>query len=89
MVPPVVKALFEDDGAFRGVSCGEDEYLGLSWSPIQACDGVRVWGLSKMMDMGLAERPKERMRVDLGFSGLDSDERPKFVKALGALGLPI
>ena len=27
--------------------------LGLSWSPIQACDGVRVWGLSKMMDMGL------------------------------------
>ena len=46
-------------------------------------------GLSKMMDMGLAERPKERMRVGLGFSVLNSDERPKFVKALGALGLPI
>ena len=42
-----------------------------------------------MMDMDQAERPKEKMRVDLGFSGLDSDERPKFVKALGALGLPI
>ncbi|RVX08330.1 hypothetical protein CK203_017616 [Vitis vinifera] len=27
--------------------------LGLSWSPIQACDGVSVWGLSKMMVMGL------------------------------------
>ena len=39
--------------------------------------------------MDQAERPKEKMRVDLGFSGLDSDERPKFVKALGALGLPI
>ena len=37
----------------------------------------------------MAEWPKENMRMDLGFSGLDSDERPKFVKALGALGLPI
>ena len=57
ILPPVVKALFEDDVAFSGVSCGEDEYLGLSWSPIQACDGVRVRGLSKMMDMGLVGSP--------------------------------
>ena len=32
--------------------------LGLSWGPIQACDGVRAWGLSKMMDMGLVGKPK-------------------------------
>ena len=37
----------------------------------------------------MAEGPKEKLRMDLGFSGLDSYERPKFVKALGALGLPI
>ena len=37
ILPPVVKAPSEDDVAFRGVSCGEDEYLGLSWSPTQAC----------------------------------------------------
>ena len=33
------------------------------------------------------ERPKERMRIDLDFSGLDPKEKPKFVKALIALGL--
>ena len=27
--------------------------------------------------------------MDLGFSGLDSNERPNFVKAFGVLGLPI
>ena len=37
----------------------------------------------------MAEWPKEKGRLDLGLSGLDSDERPKFLKALGALGLPI
>ena len=31
--------------------------LGLSWSPIQACDGVSVWGLSKIMVMGLVGSP--------------------------------
>ena len=37
----------------------------------------------------MAERPKENMRMDLDFSGLDPKEKPKFVKALIALGLPI
>ena len=35
----------------------------------------------------MAEWPKEKRRMDLGFSGLDSEEKPKFVKALIALGL--
>ena len=37
----------------------------------------------------MAERPKENMSMDLDFSGLDPKEKPKFVKALIALGLPI
>ena len=37
----------------------------------------------------MAKRPKEKMRMDLNFSGLDPKEKPKFVKALIALGLPI
>ena len=32
---------------------------------------------------------QREMRVDLGFRGLDPVERPKFVKTLGVLGLPI
>ena len=32
---------------------------------------------------------QRKMRVDLGFRVLDLDERPKFVKALGVLGLPM
>ena len=35
------------------------------------------------------ERPKERMSMDLGFNGLGPKEKPKLVKALIALGLPI
>ena len=37
----------------------------------------------------MAKWPKEKRRMDLGFSGLDLEEKPKFVKALIALGLPI
>ena len=37
----------------------------------------------------MAERPKEKMTMDLDFSGLGPKEKPKFVKALIALGLPM
>ena len=37
----------------------------------------------------MAEGPKEKMSMDLDFSGLGPKEKPKFVKALIALGLPI
>ena len=37
----------------------------------------------------MAERPKERMSMDLGFNVLGPKEKPKFVKALIALGLSI
>ena len=37
----------------------------------------------------VAEGPKEKMSMDLDFSGLGLKEKPKFVKALIALGLPI
>ena len=37
----------------------------------------------------MAKRPKEKLRMDLDFSGLDPKEKPKFVKALIALGLHI
>ena len=37
----------------------------------------------------MAEWPKEKRRMDLGFSRLDLEEKPNFVKALIALGLPI
>ena len=37
----------------------------------------------------MAERPKEKMSMDLDFNGLDPKEKPKFVKALIAFGLPI
>ena len=36
----------------------------------------------------MAEGPKEKMSMDLDFSGLGPKEKPKFVKALIALGLP-
>ena len=37
----------------------------------------------------VVEGPKEKMSMDLDFSGLGPKEKPKFVKALIALGLPI
>ena len=37
----------------------------------------------------MAKGPKEKMSMDLDFSGLDPKEKPKFVKALIALGLPM
>ena len=45
--------------------------------------------LPKVKKKSVAEGPKEKMSMDLDFSGLGPKEKPKFVKALIALGLPI
>ena len=44
--------------------------------------------LLEVKKKSVAEGPKEKMSMDLDFSGLGPKEKPKFVKALIALGLP-
>ena len=72
-----------------GASYEGDEVLGLRRSPTQSCWWNHVisnkWAVRGNDALGLP-----MMRIDLGFSGLDPDERSKLVmKVMGALGLPM
>ncbi|CBI29358.3 unnamed protein product, partial [Vitis vinifera] len=58
-------------------------------APTSSSTGAGFESSTRLACYGSFAATTSRMpRMDLGFSGLDSEEKPKFVKALIALGLP-